>query len=141
MIWLLALFVTGGAPVERPPVSGQVTFLYYNDLDAAARFYGDVLGLEKTFDLSWVKIFRLSETSSVGLVNASRGAHKPSSEKPVMVSLVVRPADVDVWYSYLKQKGVGVGAPPETGADGSVRAFGFKDPEGYTLEVFAWIQR
>ena len=55
-----------GSAQERPPVSGQVTFLYFEDLAAADAFYGDVLGLEKEFDLEWVKIYKLSPSSSVG---------------------------------------------------------------------------
>jgi catechol 2,3-dioxygenase-like lactoylglutathione lyase family enzyme len=134
---LMATLANVGAE-NRPPVKGQATFLYYDDLEGAARFYGDVLGLEKTFALDWVQIFEVSPGSSIGLVNATRGAHRPSAEKPVMVSLVVAPDELDRWYAYLKGKGVDVGAPPQTGADGNIRAFSFKDPEGYTLEVFAW---
>ena len=36
-------------------------------------------------------------------------------------------------------KEIDVGDGPRIGADGHVKAFGFKDPEGYTLEVFAWL--
>lgn len=122
---------------ERPPIAaGQVTFLYYNDLAQAGEFYGDVLGLELEVDLGWVKIYQLSPSSSVGLVNASGGSHRPSSDKPVMVSMVV---DVDAWYQYLKAKGVDVGDAPNTDGNAPVKAFSFEDPEGYSLEVFAWM--
>jgi nucleotide-binding universal stress UspA family protein len=41
------------------------------------------------------------------LVDATHGAHKPSPEKPVMVSMVMStPADVDRWYTQLKARGV-----------------------------------
>jgi hypothetical protein len=77
----------------------------------------------------------------VGLVNATQGSLKPAPvavEKPVMVSLVVDEADVARWHAYLKSKGVDVGAGPKVGAEGRVLAFAFKDPGGYTLEIFAW---
>ena len=125
---------------ERPAIEGQVTFLYYEDLGRADAFYRDVLGLENELDLEWVKIYKLSPTSSVGLVNATRGAHRPSSDKPVMVSMVVDLDDVDRFWSFLKESGVDVGDPPRTGGGGNVKAFGFKDPEGYSLEVFAWLE-
>jgi predicted enzyme related to lactoylglutathione lyase len=124
---------------QAPPVSGQVTFLYYQDLDRAAEFYGETLGLKTTLGLDWVKIFQLSPSSSVGLVNATGGTHRPSSDKPVMVSLVVE--DVDGWYEYVKSRGVEVPNPPKDSARTGVRSFGFKDPEGYTLEVFAWLKK
>jgi catechol 2,3-dioxygenase-like lactoylglutathione lyase family enzyme len=141
LILILVLTALPAVAQERPPVTGQVTFLYYEDLPAAERFYRDVLGLSTSFELDWVKIFRLSSSSSVGLVNATKGSLRPApvdEEKPVMVSLVVEQADVGRWHSYLKSKGVGVGDGPQVGADGRVLAFAFKDPGGYTLEIFAW---
>lgn len=141
LILILALLAVPAAAQAPPPVTGQVTFLYYEDLPAAERFYREVLGLSTSFELDWVKIFRLSSGSSVGLVNATKGSLRPAAvdeEKPVMVSLVVDQPDVDRWHSYLKSKGVEVGTGPKVGADGRVLAFAFKDPGGYTLEVFAW---
>jgi len=141
LILMLSMTSLPAVLEERPPVTGQVTFLYYEDLPAAERFYREVLGLSTSFELEWVKIFRLSSGSSVGLVNATKGSLRPAAvdeEKPVMVSLVVDKADVDRWHSYLKSKGVDVGDGPKVGADGKVLAFAFKDPGGYTLEVFAW---
>ncbi len=135
---LAALPASAQAP---PPLTGQVTFLYYQDLPGAERFYREVLGLSTSFELDWVKIFRLSSGSSVGLVNATKGSLKPfpvDAEKPVMVSLVVDQANIAAWHVYLKSKGVEVGDGPKVGADGKVLAFAFKDPGGYTLEVFAW---
>ena len=142
-LWgVLILTATASSAQERPPAAtGQVTFLYFNDLAKADAFYGDVLGLEKEFDLEWVKIYKLSPTSSVGIVNATGGAHRPSADKPVMVSMVVAEKDVDAWWQYLKARGVDVGDAPGTEGDGAVKAFGFKDPEGYSLEVFAWVKK
>jgi hypothetical protein len=138
-LFLAALAASRAAP-EHPKVAESVTFLYYENLEEAARFYGEVLGLEKSFELDWVKMFRLSPTSAVGLVNATKGSHRPSADKPVMVSLVVPLDAVDSWYRYLKERGVEIEDPPSVGADENVKGFGFKDPEGYTLEVFAWLK-
>jgi catechol 2,3-dioxygenase-like lactoylglutathione lyase family enzyme len=138
---ILAMTASTASPETPPPVTGQVTFLYYEDLPAAERFYHEALGLSTSFELDWVKIFRLSSSSSVGLVNATKGSLRPApveAEKPVMVSIVVDKADVERWHAYLKSKGVEVGEGPKVGADGHVLAFSFKDPGGYTLEVFAW---
>lgn len=123
---------------QRPPVAGQVTFLYYNDHAEAVHFYGEVLGLEQEFDLDWVKIYKLSPTSSVGIVSATGGNLRPAGDKPVMVSMVVDESDLEAWWQYLEAKGVDVGELSPEG-DGAVRAFSFKDPEGYTLEVFSWL--
>ncbi|MGH9318511.1 MAG: VOC family protein [Vicinamibacteria bacterium] len=131
-----------GQGERTPPIAETVTFLYYQDLEAAASFYGEKLGLERTLDLDWVKMFRISPSAKVGLVNASGGTHRPSADKPVMVSFVVDELQqVDRWYERLKARGVELTSEPQDSPRSGVRAFGFRDPEGYTLEVFAWLKK
>jgi len=79
LILMLSMTSLPAVMEERPPVTGQVTFLYYEDLPAAERFYREVLGLSTSFELDWVKIFRLSSGSSVGLVNATKGSLRPAA--------------------------------------------------------------
>ena len=139
MTFARAVAPADASATAPPPVAAQVTFLYFNDIEVAGQFYGTTLGLPKTFDLGWVKIFSLSPTSSVGLVDGKSGAHRPAADKPVMVSLVVD--DVDRWYEYLKGRGVAIDEPPSDGTRVPVRSFSFRDPEGHTLEVFRWLDR
>jgi catechol 2,3-dioxygenase-like lactoylglutathione lyase family enzyme len=125
-----------------PPIAAQVTFLYFNDLNKAAEFYGKTLGLRATFDAGWVKIFALSPTSSLGLVDAVHGTHRPSKVKPLMISLVVDGSEqVDRWFYYLKSQGVEIPKPPSNSTRAPVRAFEFADSEGHSLEVFSWLKR
>lgn len=121
-------------------ITGQVTFLYYDDMDAAAKFYGETLGLKKTFDQGWVKFFQITEDSFVGLVNSEKGFHKPSADKPVMLSIITE--DVIGWHAYIKTKKVKIISPlgPEAGK-GFVRGFIIEDPAGYSVEFFQWIQK
>lgn len=129
--------VAAASVTGAPAVSGQLTFLYFKDINKASDFYARILGEKPTLNLKWVKIYRLSPSSSVGLVDGTCCAHRPSVDKPVMVSFVVdSPDKVDQWYQRLRSLGVRVKQPPKTGK--LVRAFDFDDPEGYTLEVFAW---
>lgn len=137
---ILALAAPARSSETPPPVEGQVTFLYFNDLPRADAFYGETLGLEKEFELDWVRIYKLSPTSSVGLVDATHGSIRPSDDKPVMVSLVVDASQLEAWWRYLKDRGAEVSELSPEG-DGAVRAFSFKDPEGYALEVFAWLDQ
>lgn len=125
---------------ELPSFTSEVTFLYFEDVDAAAEFYGETLGLEKTFDEGWVRIFAISPSSSVALVDGSVGAHKPSGDKPVTLAMVVAtPQEVDTWYEHLKARGVSIHMPPFDASSVNVREFRFTDPEGYSLEIFAWL--
>lgn len=122
---------------EAPKAIGQVTFLYYADIEKAADFYGNVMGFENTFDEEWVKFFAISATSSVGLVDETKGFHKTSDSKPVMLSIVTD--DVDTWYNYLKQKDVKfIKHLDKAKSSGFVYGFLVEDPGGYTVEVFEW---
>lgn len=125
-----------------PDISGTVTFFYYDQISNAAPFYGELLGLSLTMDEEWVKIYRITETSSVGLVQQGHGFHEVAQDKPAMLSMVV--SDVDAWYAKLKSAGATIlKALPAADADsveGSapVRGFVAQDPGGYTIEFFTW---
>jgi predicted enzyme related to lactoylglutathione lyase len=110
-----------------------ITFLYYRDLPAAARFYEEVLGLPLAIDQGWSRIYRLCDGAHVGLVDETRGMHRAHPVKPVQVCL--RVPDVDAWHGWVAGQGVaGLSAVKENAALG-IRAFVFDDPEGYQIEV------
>jgi len=123
-------------------IKGTITFFYYKDLDSAASFYRDTLGLEATMDVDWVKIFQVSATSSVGLVQDGRGFHSAANDKPAMLSIVTE--DVDTWYQRLVNADVTIlKALPPAGSPtdpdrAPVRGFIAEDPGGYTVEFFRW---
>jgi predicted enzyme related to lactoylglutathione lyase len=112
---------------------------YYRNIDEAARFYGETLGLPKTFDSAWVKIFLISETSSVGVVAEGGGAyHKAQPENAVMLSIVT--AEVDAWYARLKAAGdVNFLKTIYNSESVPIRAFLVQDPGGYTIEFYQWL--
>lgn len=124
------------------PISGQVTFLYCNDLGRASEFYGRLLGKKPSLDLDWVKIYPVTETLSVGLVDSTHGALRPPASKPVMLSFVVQNRkQVDEWYARLKALGAEVPHAPESmdlKNGRGIYSLSFKDSEGYSLEIFAW---
>ena len=123
---------------KMPGIDSQVTFLYYKDLDKAEEFYSESLGLKKTFDQGWVRIFQISSTSYVGLVDETRGSHKSNQNKPVMLSIVT--SDVEEWYEVLTTKGIKILSELSDSGSVPVKAFLVKDPEGYTVEFFQWIK-
>jgi lactoylglutathione lyase len=116
-----------------PGVEGLITFLYYEDLEGAVRFYEDVMGFEKIVDQGWAKIYRVAGEAHVGLVDGSRGYHRPSPSKPVMITVVVD--NVDAWYRYLRVMGVETLTEPRDHEELGVRAFLLEDPEGYVIEI------
>jgi catechol-2,3-dioxygenase len=68
-------------------VRSQITFLYYRDLEAIDRFYGEVLGLELVQDQGWAKICRVAGNASLGIVAGDRGFRRPRDESAVLITL------------------------------------------------------
>ncbi|RDC74757.1 VOC family protein [Rhodovulum sp. 12E13] len=110
-----------------------ITFLYYRDLAAAARFYEDVLGLPLAIDQVWSRIYRLAGGAHVGLVDEARGAHRASDSKPVQLCL--RVPDVDAWHVWAAARRVGALTPVRDNDALGIRVFTFEDPEGHQIEI------
>lgn len=144
---LAAPLTAGGDEMEKvpmPEITGQVTFLYYADLEEASRFYGEVLGLKIIHNLGWARLYAVSDTATVGIVEDGHGYHAAvPGEKPVMLSIVTE--DVDGWYTRLKATDVTILSPlkpldPKRDSDRApVRGFLVEDPGGYTVEFFTWL--
>ncbi|EKF20616.1 VOC family protein [Nitratireductor pacificus] len=119
-----------------PSTEGQITFFYYADMDAAERFYGTVLGFEKTFDKGWVKFFRLADHAQVGLIDEARGHHKAGHAGGVMLS--IETSELEAWYARAKAGGAEFIKPlnPDRTTNELVNAFLMRDPGGYSVEFF-----
>jgi predicted enzyme related to lactoylglutathione lyase len=117
-------------------IDGMITFTYYNELEKAAEFYGKILGFYEVMNKDWVKIFKVSKDSHIGLVNAEKGYLKPQVEKPVMLSIIVE--DVEAWYKLLVEKNVKVSNPPKKSEEIDMSGFLTWDPEGYVIEFITF---
>jgi catechol 2,3-dioxygenase-like lactoylglutathione lyase family enzyme len=110
-----------------------ITFLYYRDLDRACAFWRDTLGFPLVIDQGFAKIFRVADGAHVGLVDEARGMNDWQAEKCVQVCL--RVPDVDAWFDWAEGAGLdGLSRMFENEAIG-IRAFVFRDTEGYQIEV------
>ena len=114
-------------------VKGLITWLYYKDLPEAISFYEKVMAFEQVVDQGWSKIYKIREGAYVGLVDESKGYHRASETKPVILCLNVN--DADAWWSRLKEKGVYLEEQPEESERLKIKVFMFKDPEGYVIEI------
>lgn len=123
--------------MTRPTTDAQVVMFYYPDLTDADRFYGEVLGLEKTLDEDWIKFYETSANGTVGLVAEGDGAwHRVQDKNAVMLSIVTR--EVDAWYEILRRNG-DITFLNDIGDRGPIRSFLIEDPGGYTVEFFEWL--
>lgn len=134
-LFLLVLLTTPLSAGDRPSIEGQVLFFYYRDLKHVTPFYETILGLKKTFDEDWVKIYQVGKDSFVGLVDETRGFHKVSESKPAMLSIIT--GDVDGWNAHLKAQNVKFLSELKKG-NAPARSFVVEDPGGYTVEFFQW---
>lgn len=121
--------------MNRPESANQlaITFFYYRDLPAAMRFYEGILGLPLTIDQGWCKIYQICPGAHVGLVDETRGMNRWAAIKPVQ--LCVRVTDVENWYAYARSVGVKNLSELFVNEELGIRAFVFKDLEGYQIEI------
>jgi predicted enzyme related to lactoylglutathione lyase len=122
--------VSSGA--AHPGITATNAFYYYEDVDAAWRFYSDVLAFETVSDFGFAKIMRVAPSSYLTLVDEERGMH--SADEPKSVTLAVVTEEVEAWYAYLTEAGVPMRAELNAGPDRPHDGFVAIDPEGYLLE-------
>lgn len=117
---------------EELTIQANMVFFYYQNLDAAEKFYTEILGLEKVLDYGFAKIHHISQTSFICLVDVIKGMHDASEPKAVTLAFVTD--EVDAWYTYLNEQGVQMRGPVGDASRHPTRGFVAYDPEGYFLE-------
>jgi hypothetical protein len=131
-----------GASAASPAqnlITGQVTFLYYKDLAAPRKFYGEILGLVPYYETEWVSLFHAVSGATIGLVKMPNSRTGPATKRAVvMVSLVT--GDVAGWYQKLKQDPrVHIVKALYDHPAVPIRAFEVEDPAGYPVEFYQWL--
>ena len=112
---------------------GAVTWLYYQDMLEAERFYEEKIGLNQIVDQGWAKVYQISKTGYIGLVDERRGMHQYTDQKGTSVSFLVR--DLEGWYDYVKsQEPFPLAQEMYSGKEDRYKAFVGIDPGNYFLE-------
>lgn len=112
---------------------GQITFFYYNDLERADDFYSTIMEFEKVIDLSYARVFKITEGAHIGIVNSEEGYLKPSKDKPVMLTIIVE--NIESWFNNLKEKGINVKEGMVRRKKPDMTTLLIKDPEDYVIEI------
>lgn len=114
--------------------NGSITWLYYKDLLAMQNFYEETMGFSLVADQGWTKIYQVSPTGFLGLVDERRGMHSFSEDKAVNVSFFL--SDLEGWYEYVeKSQNIPLHSKHmSVGLESKYRSFVGYDPEGYYLE-------
>jgi extradiol dioxygenase family protein len=80
--------------------NATVVWLYYQDMLPAENFIQENLGLSKSADQGWAKVYRLSQNGYLGLVDGLRGMNTYSPQKLVRIGLDLK--NPGPWENYLK---------------------------------------
>jgi catechol 2,3-dioxygenase-like lactoylglutathione lyase family enzyme len=124
-----------------PPLRVLETAVYARDLDAAERFYGGVIGLERVVRAGWRHVFFRCGQGMVLVFNPVETAAPPGGDLPVPPHGAVGPghlcfavpaADLDRWRDRLAAAGHAIEADFRwpTGA----RSVYVRDPAGNSVE-------
>jgi extradiol dioxygenase family protein len=80
--------------------NATVVWLYYQDMLPAENFVEEHLGLSKSADQGWAKVYRLSKNGYLGIVDGMRGMNTYSPQKLVKVGIDLK--NPGPWENYLK---------------------------------------
>lgn len=117
--------------MNRPALAEQITFLYVPNLEAAAHFYGELLGLPLALDQGTCRIYRVAQQSYIGL--CQRPGVDDSPKHGIIITLVSH--EVDAWYAYLSAQGIHFEQPPQHNATYAIYHCFLRDPAGYLVEI------
>lgn len=120
--------------------TGLITFAYYEKIEEAERFYTEIMGLEKSYHRPRTRVFQITPTAALGLMDIHAVEDVEIEDKAAGFSFIVANVqDVDEWSDYLKSKGVEILVEPSDGTRTPVRSVHFLDTDGYDIEIFAWL--
>ena len=111
-------------------INAQISWVYTQDLDSTAEFYGEILGLECSRDEGDARIFKTTEGAFIGVCKAF--ADRVIEPKGGMISMVTD--DVDAWYRRLLDNGLPIANPPRRLEQFGIYSFFVRDPNGYVIE-------
>jgi catechol 2,3-dioxygenase-like lactoylglutathione lyase family enzyme len=129
-------------PTEAPPAAVLESSLYADDLDAAERFYGEVLGLELVTKVEGRHVFFRCGRAMVLIFRPAATLEPPSN--PAMpvpphgasgaghLCFAVKDAEIDGWIARLSAAGVAIEA--DFRWPSGVRSIYFRDPAVNSLE-------
>ncbi|MDQ2089875.1 VOC family protein [Marimonas arenosa] len=116
-------------------IEGQITWVYCDDLDTTSAFYADALGLTLWRDAGMARIFRTAPGAFIGVCRA----FEDRVVNPAGGMITLLTDDVDGWYDRLKSRGVPLRGAPQEMAEFGIYSFFCEDPNGYVIEVQAFL--
>jgi len=114
----------------HPEISQSIIFTYTDDLPRISDFFAQIMELELVVDQGSCHIFRLSDSSYLGVCNLP---DRPTEKAAVTITIVSN--DVDGWYEFLTAKGIEYVKKPSYSEEFKVYSSLFMSPHGYRIEI------
>ena len=126
-----------------PPLSGVLeAALYVDDLDAAKRFYGDVLGLEKITEVEGRHVFYraggtvvllfIAEQTRIPTANAKLPVPPHGADGPGHLCFAADATELRAWHERLEEAGIEIEA--DFSWPNGARSVYVRDPAGNSIE-------
>ena len=109
-----------------------IAFIYYKDLQKGIDFYQNTLGFTLAIDQGWCKIYQISASGYLGIVDEEKGMHNWHAEKTVQIC--IRVPEVMPWFEFCRDLGLPNLRGPFVNEALKIKAFVCDDPEGYQVE-------
>ena len=121
-------------------VTAALYALYMQSIETTLPFYRDMLGSAPTSNTEWAAVFKVTDSSFVGLVKGGDDLVSPTEENGVTLSFFT--SDVDGWFERATNiVGFQLRTDEIFDESGMVRVFVGYDPEGYFLEWDTFAER
>lgn len=122
---------------ERPQLTNNqsdllITFIYYKDLQKGIDFYQNTLGFTLAIDQGWCKIYQISGSGYLGIVDEEKGMQNWHADKTVQIC--IRVPDVKPWHDYCQSLALPNLSQLFVNDALKIKAFVVDDPEGYQVE-------
>ena len=117
------------ATVPAPPISGQVTYCYTNDLEVTSNFYEGVLNLTIALDQGACRIYRVGPGAHLGFCS------RETTPSPEGIILTLVTPDVDGWAKRLASLDVKIEKNPVYNEQLNIYQMVLRDPNGYLVEI------
>jgi catechol 2,3-dioxygenase-like lactoylglutathione lyase family enzyme len=109
-------------------IDANITFLQVSDIERSRTFYAEGLGLTLVLDQGGCQIYRLTDTSYLGICERA----EPVSSN-VIVTIVSE--DVAGWHERFTSAGADADGPPRDNSEYRIHHFFANDPDGHLIEI------
>jgi catechol 2,3-dioxygenase-like lactoylglutathione lyase family enzyme len=118
-------------PFQEYGITDNNIFLYYEDYDAAIKFYDETLGFKLVLTIDTARMYHIANNSYVTAVRGQADKHNLSSNKPVTFALVTD--QLNAWRCYLLKNNVTILSDVKMEEASLQQGFVALDPGGYYL--------